>query len=363
MRTRLGIAALWALGALLVTGVSAPPAWAHWADLAVAEIVVAERTVRVTLTFPTGLAMDGDADGNGQLSPEEIIVRNEALAVRLGEQIRITNNGAPGTLTVTPAQGAVPPDLSSGTHSTLVLTYAWADPVESLGVRYDLFLPGVSTASCLATIVEAGRVRSFVFTPEQREFSFIVGRGAGWHQAASFLALGIKHILTGYDHILFLLTLLMLGGGFRQLLKIVTAFTVAHSVTLSLAVLDVVTLPARLVESGIALSIAFVAAENLWRKDRSLPRRWLVTFGFGLVHGLGFASILKEFNLVGTNLALSLVSFNLGVEAGQIAIVGGACLVLFILARVPWEAGFRRWVSAGAMAAGLIWFVQRIGLF
>jgi len=358
MRRRVALFSL--VGALLLASVLSAPAQAHWADLAVAEIVIGDRTVRITLTFPTGLVAESDDDRNGQLSPEEIIAHRAALTADLRDRIHLTNNGRPGMLTIAPAEGAASLDLNAGTHSTVQLTYAWSAPVQELGIHYGLFLPGVSTASCLATIVEAGRVRSFVFTPEQREFSFVVGRAAGWRQAASFVVLGTKHILTGYDHILFLLTLLMLGGSLRQLLKVVTAFTVAHSVTLSLAVLNVVVLPARLVESGIALSIAYVAAENLWRKDRSLQRRWLITFGFGLVHGLGFASILRDLHLARANLALSLVGFNLGVEIGQVTIVTTAFLGLLALRRVPWEAGIRRWISAGAMAAGLIWFVQRL---
>jgi hypothetical protein len=105
-------------------------------------------------------------------------------------------------------------------------------------------------------------VQSVVFTPESREFTVELGRQAIWQQAASFVVLGIKHIWGGYDHILFLLSLLMLGGRLRHLIKVVSAFTVAHSLTLSLAVLNVVTLPPRWVESAIALSIVYVAIEN-----------------------------------------------------------------------------------------------------
>ncbi|MBI4280037.1 MAG: HupE/UreJ family protein, partial [Armatimonadetes bacterium] len=165
-----------------------------------------------------------------------------------------------GTLTVQPLETPLPPPRlagAPGSHSTLLLTYAWPDPVRTLNIHYGLFLPGVPTASCLAAILRAGRSRSIVFTPDRRDFSLPLSDESWsiWPQARSFLALGIEHILTGYDHILFLLTLLMLGGGLRSLIKMVTAFTVAHSLTLSLAVLDVVTLPGRLVESTIALSI------------------------------------------------------------------------------------------------------------
>lgn len=360
--SRVGILSL--LGAVLLTFASSTPSHAHWADLAVAEIVVEETTARITLTFPTGLVATADTNRDGQLSPDEIRTHRAALEAILGERIRLTAGGQRGALTVEPAEAAsVAPNLNvaPGTHSTVRLVYNWPRPIHELTIQYGLFLRGVSTASCLATILQGGRVQSYVFTPEHRELSLSPGRSALWQQGWSFLLLGIRHILTGYDHVLFLLSLLMLGGGLRSLLKIVTAFTVAHSVTLSLAVLDIVTLAPRLVESGVALSIAYVAAENLWRrdKDKALRMRWKVTFGFGLIHGLGFASILKEMAIPRSSLALSLVSFNAGVEVGQVAIVATAFLCLLALRKLPWELTFRRLVSAGAVAVGLIWFVQR----
>lgn len=351
------------LGAVLL--ITFPtPVRAHWADLAVAEIVVEESTTRLTLTFPTGLVARVDDDRDGQLSPEEVRAHRTELQAFMGERIRLNDGRLDGTLKVEPSQTPVLRQnlkVTPGTHTTLLLIYSWRGPIQELTIHYGLFLPGVPTASALATILQGGRVQSYVFTPENRQLSFSLGRGALWQQGWSFLLLGIRHILTGYDHVLFLLSLLMLGGGLGGLLKIVTAFTVAHSVTLSLAVLDIVTLPPRVVESGVALSIAYVAAENLWRrdKDKALRMRWKVTFGFGLIHGLGFASILKEMAIPRSSLALSLVSFNAGVEVGQVAIVATAFLCLLALRKLPWELTFRRLVSAGAVAVGLIWFVQR----
>ncbi len=186
------------------------------------------------------------------------------------------------------------------------------------------------------------------------------GRGAGlWPQIKGFLTLGVRHIATGYDHLLFLVSLLVVGRGLRPLLKVVTAFTVAHSITLSLAVLNVVTLPSRVVESVIALSIAYVALENLWRGDAGLRRRWLVTFAFGLAHGLGFASLLKNMAIARPSLLVSLVSFNLGVEIGQVAVVAVAFLGLRVLQNSPRDRLFRRAISWGAATLGLAWFIQR----
>lgn len=338
------------------------PAGAHWADLSVAEIVVGETRTEMTLVFPTGLVSQADDNGDGQVSDVEVGAHKQELERLLGDKIRLTDGDREGTLSVEPVES--PPSLKGlsiapGTHSTLRLVYTWPQPIRTLAIHYGLFLPGVSTASCLATILHGGQVRSVVFRPEAPEFRFALGQRTLWQEGWSFLLLGIEHILTGYDHLLFLLSLLMLGGGLRYLIKVVSAFTVAHSLTLTLAVLNVVTLPPRWVESAIALSIVYVAAENFWRQERALRDRWLIAFGFGLVHGIGFASILREVSIPPSNLALSLVSFNLGVEIGQVAVVASAFVLLLALRRWPWELLLRRCVSAGAVAAGVIWFVQR----
>ena len=345
------------LGFIVVWLSAATPSQSHWADLAVADIRVGEIQTQVTLTFPTGLVASADDNRDGQLSSNEVLTHQQELESFLGQKIRLTDAKQSGTLAVEGSETPVLPsnlNVTPGTHTTLLLRYNWTQPVENLTIDYNLFVPGVSTASCLATIVQANQTQTFVFTPENHKFS--LGR-SGWQQAWSFLLLGVEHILTGYDHVLFLISLLMLGGSWKYLLKVVTAFTLAHSITLSLAVLDVVAMPSRWVESAIALTIVYVAAENFWRKD--LRGRWLITFCFGLIHGLGFASVLQEMNLSSSNLVLSLASFNLGVEAGQIAIVSIAFLLLHDLKKFSWELTFRWLVSGGIIAVGLFWFVER----
>jgi len=368
----------WTWGALLVTvlmlgyAVATPTAQAHWADQAAAEVVVSGATTRVTLTVPTALLAVAGGDRNGRLSAEEIRAHQDDLRRFLDERIRLhgryqTPGGAAveeaGTLTVEPGTSTLTAagvaGLAPATHTTLTLLYAWRAPIEALTMRYDLFVPNISTASCLATILEGRQVRNVVFTPEHRETTIAFGRTPVWQAIGGFVTLGIEHILTGYDHILFLLSLLMLGGSLRSLVKIVTAFTVAHSVTLSLAVLNIVALPSRWVESAIALSIVYVASENVWRGSASLRMRWLVTFGFGLVHGLGFASALQEMHLPQADVAASLVGFNLGVEIAQLAVVALAYLALDALRNRTWAPSFRQWVSVATALVGVFWFVQR----
>jgi hydrogenase/urease accessory protein HupE len=160
----------------------------------------------------------------------------------------------------------------------------------------------------LVHIDAAGGARQFVLEPGQREARVAVAAvadhapaasGTFEHSAASsivaFFRLGIEHIITGFDHLLFLLALILRGGRLLSLLAIVSAFTLAHSITLALAVLDVVSLPPWLVEPVIALSIVYVAAENIF-SERAPSQRWAVSFGFGLVHGFGFAGALLSSN-------------------------------------------------------------------
>jgi hydrogenase/urease accessory protein HupE len=178
----------------------------------------------------------------------------------------------------------------------------------------------------------------------------------------AYLRLGVEHILTGADHLLFLLGLLVVCRRFRTVAAIVTCFTVAHSVTLALAALDVVTLPPRLVEPLIAATIVIVGVENLLRGDE--PRgRWVLTFAFGLVHGLGFASALKEIGLgtAGTSVVGPLVAFNLGVELGLLAVAAPLLLLLWKLRSLPAFARHgARAVSLIVVGFGIVWLVQRL---
>jgi len=179
---------------------------------------------------------------------------------------------------------------------------------------------------------------------------------------ANFLSLGVKHILTGYDHLLFLFGLLLVAGGFFSSLGIITSFTIAHSITLAVATLQIVQIPSRIVEPLIAASIVFVGIENLLRGDISKARR-MVPFGFGLIHGFGFASALRAAGIgSGTGgIVLPLFSFNLGVELGQIMVAALALPIIWKLRETPMFIA--RWAPACSAAVALLgsfWFVQRV---
>ncbi len=182
------------------------------------------------------------------------------------------------------------------------------------------------------------------------------------HSFFAFLKLGIEHILTGYDHLLFLFALMIVCRDLRSILTVITCFTVAHSITLALAALDVVRLPGRFVEPMIAASIAYVGVENLFRGEA--PRwRGLITFSFGLIHGLGFADALREFGIHSGRygIVLPLVGFNLGVEVGQLLV---AAMVLPVLWQLRKSPSFPcQWVPACSVLVvclGSYWMIERI---
>ena len=189
---------------------------------------------------------------------------------------------------------------------------------------------------------------------------------AGTRQGAiavieKFLPAGIHHILIGPDHLLFLVGLLLLGGTIRQLAVVVTAFTVAHSITLSLAALNLVSPPARIIEPAIALSIVYVGADNLLVREGRDVRAY-IAFAFGFIHGFGFANVLREMDLPARALGWSLFAFNVGVEIGQLIVVV-AVASAFAALRSRSEAAGRQLAFAGSIvviAAGAFWFVQRV---
>jgi len=178
----------------------------------------------------------------------------------------------------------------------------------------------------------------------------------------AFMMLGAEHIWTGYDHLLFLFGLPVVCTRFRSTVLIISCFTLAHSLTLALATLDIVNLPGRYTEPLIAASIVYVGVENLARRGTEPRSRWALTFVFGLIHGFGFASVLRELGVGqdGRGPAMPLFSFNLGVELGQIAIAALALPIIWRLRRN--ETFLRRGVpalSAAVALAGLYWLLER----
>ncbi len=243
-----------------------------------------------------------------------------------------------------------------------LLSFTFRNPVlstpEDVMLTFDFFETFGPGHTVLGVFAWSGREDEVIFTRFEPDYLYDTGyRTPLSRQMAQYFKLGVKHIFLGYDHIAFLLALLFVKR-FMDLVKVITAFTVAHTLTLALAVLQIVKLPPQLIEVGIAVTIMYVAAENLW--VTSTRHRWMLTFGFGLVHGFGFANVLRELGLPARGLARSLIAFNLGVEVGQLIIVGALWPLLWWINRQSWAARFRIGLSVIIFLFGAAWFVERV---
>jgi hydrogenase/urease accessory protein HupE len=256
-------------------------------------------------------------------------------------------------------------DKSDGYFAVADLDYECKRTAAQLSIECDLFFDSDPLHQGLARVQLPGEPeRQHVFRAGNRVLDLERPLTLA-DNLRDYLVLGMEHIFTGYDHIAFLFGLLLVAAarglrrGLRYVLGIVTAFTVAHSVTLIAAGLGWVRLPSRIVEPAIALSIAYVAVENLVVRE---PRaRWLLTFGFGLVHGFGFASVLAEIGLPPSGVVPSLVSFNVGVEIGQLAVVTAvAPLLLWLVPRWGQAERVRRWGSIVLLILSTLWFFERV---
>ncbi len=340
------------------------------------------------LDFAIGL----DANGDGDITWGELRARHADIAAYAQARLRLQADGQPCRLKI----GAqLVDEHTDGAYSVLPLQWDCAGrdtgaAVRTLTLDYRLFADLDPQHRGLLKLSAAGTTRTAVFGPAAAQQQFDLGQSSGWRQFVDYAREGVWHIWIGIDHILFLLSLLLpavlvwqrpsrkhglrRGGAWGRaadwrpvpnagvalwdVLRIVTAFTLAHSITLTLATLGWVSLPSRAVEATIAASVVLAALNNV------LPlftgRRWAVAFGFGLIHGFGFASVLADLGLPQDALALALVGFNLGVEVGQLAIVAVFLPLAYALRRtVLYRQGVRIGGSLLIAVLAGVWFAER----
>jgi len=306
----------------------------------------------------TDLAHDlPDVEPAMLLNPVIAAAEQERLAAIFFSRFEMLANGQP-------LSGQFRGSEPEPEKSDLRLRFAFASNAgtDALEIRCRLFPYDHRHQTFLNFYQEEKLQRQVVFDAqtEVHSFSLLAPQSAA-AVIFRFIAQGVHHIAIGPDHILFVVGLLLAGGSFGVLLRIITAFTLAHSITLAMAVLGLVNPPPGFIEPLIALSIVFVGLHTLLRKPGRDPRM-LFAFGFGLIHGFGFAYALQAMELPRRALALSLVSFNVGVEVGQ------ACIVALIAPALWWlhlrhPSLARRVVTVGSLcvaAAGAVWFVQRV---
>ena len=295
---------------------------------------------------------------NRVFEPGGLGSRSDRLVALLDERLAVTVDGRRLVVESWSAPEPLPERQSVSLRASIELDQApGAVEVEAVMFPYD---PAHQT---FVNFYDEGALTAqAILGGEETGYQYFVGSRQGTLAVIQeFVPQGVHHILIGPDHLLFLIGLLLLGGTVRRLLLVVTAFTVAHSITLALAVLDVVSPPGNIVEPIIALSIVYVGADNLLVRGGRDMRVWIALV-FGLIHGFGFASVLREMGLPSGALGWSLFSFNLGVEIGQVVVAVVVASMLMTL-RARSEAVGRRLAVAGSiavMAAGTFWFVQRV---
>lgn len=317
------------------------------------------------------LAYALDADGNGNVTWGELRKRESELASLVLRKILIGPADAPCDL----APGAIAIDSRGGeNYAIFPFTGACTLLGGQVRVGYDLMFGLDAQHRGLVDLGRGSVGRSTVMTPETRVAVLDLESDSRLEVLRSFISHGVHHIWAGFDHMLFLATLLLsavvmrsgnkwqavetFGGAAWATTRVVTAFTLAHSITLSAAAFSIVELPSRFVESIIAVSVAVAAINNI------VPvvsrRLWVAAFAFGLVHGFGFAGALTDFGLPPTRKLVTLFAFNVGVELGQLAVVAGLLPVLFLIRRsVTYTQVALPAASAIIVVIGLLWFLQR----
>ena len=317
------------------------------------------------------IAVGLDSNHDGSVTWGEARAAAGALRRYVHEHLTLGTSQAPCTLSYGALQVT---ERADGNYLWLPLSAACTVAVQRLDIGYRLLDTEDPSHRGLLTLVGAGTVQTAVLGGGRVTQSFDLSRPSAWTAFVEYLQAGVWHIWSGIDHLLFLLSLLLPAVLLRRdrhwvavpqaapallnILKVVTAFTLAHSITLSLAAFDVIRLPTRLTESVIAASIIVAALNNVF--PLVTEARWRIAFAFGLLHGFGFATVLSEMGLPRGARLVSLVAFNLGVEAGQLAVVLAVMPLAYLLRSTRfYRGGLMPWGSTAIAGLALVWLVQR----
>ncbi len=369
-----GLARMLAMALLLLCA----PSWAHRSSEAFLTLQADGRNLsghwEIALTdldVVSGL----DSNGDRILSWGEIRRQRHRLDALLAESLRIRSAAQECPVALV---DVLINDRLDGRYAWLELSGRCPQMPESLSIDYRLLFDINPAHRGFLVLRSGATTHSAVLGPDQAPATWALDSPSPWRQFRDYFREGVHHIWIGVDHVLFLLTLLLpcvlvrragpvwqgapaFAPVLRDVVALVTAFTAGHSITLSLAALDVLRIPIALAESLIALSVAVAALNNLW--PVVTRRRWLVAFAFGLVHGFGFASVLSELGLPSGGRLLALCAFNLGIETGQLAILAGMLPLLYGLRQFRlYRALILPLASVGITLLAGLWFAQRSGL-
>ena len=366
--TIVGATLLRALALLWIMLAMGAPACAHTTDTSYARVRIFDDHLEIRLTCDVftlqRIVPDLDANRDAALSREELRSATPAVQKFFAAHVGMEIDRKPANLGVPKdpfwpldAPDPIPASLWHANDSLVSFPFdiPLSAPAKNVALIFNVFGVLGERHTVLGVFEYRGQPTEVVFTEAEPDYEFDMAF-LNESPVLRFFKMGIEHILTGYDHLCFLLALIVVSR-LRPLIAIVTSFTVAHSITLLLAAFGIVRLPTRMIECGIALTIVYVAVENLWRREYG--HRWMLTFFFGLIHGFGFANTLDPQQLPIDAKAKCLVVFNLGVEAGQLAVV--LALLPLSIALAKWKHGARGKIAISIVVAllGLAWFVDR----
>jgi hypothetical protein len=336
-----------------------PNAKAHDLNSSYSAIVVTPDSLQAVFTFDLSdlnKHFHLDADGDANIGRDELLSAMPAIYDYVEAHTTVAINFSPAKLERR-AGGFNKDDFGNVFINFNFVKKLSALPAE-ISLQVDFFEKFGGQHKNLVKVVAGEQTQQAVFSAGNQRQRFAVGGQVSLlAQIGEFTQLGIEHIFLGYDHIMFLFALIVIGGRLGSLVKIVTAFTVAHSITLILAALEILKLPPQIIETGIALSIAYVAAENFVIAQSD--HRWILTFIFGLVHGFGFANVLRDLGLPASGLVPSLLAFNVGVEIGQLCIVAICFPMTLWIAKQKFQRKVVWAFSSVILLFGLGWFVER----
>ena len=369
---------------LLTAMLWAGAAQAHLMPAQQGTLKLQDKAVFVAVAMPVSALAGVDDDGDGRLSDAELLRHARAIDAQIASRWQLTGDGQPGVqalLQVLPQPDDDAPGAGSR-HLLVLMKTAFAAAPQALRVQTDLYGTAAEerqlTLKALRTVAGALQTEAVVLTPLRTGHAFF---RSPWQVLGDYLALGAEHILLGTDHLLFLLTLIVAGAGWRYWGAVLTSFTVAHSLSMTAALLGWVQVSASVVEPLIAASIVLMAALNLWQRKVRTGQRAAVVLACGLLHGLGFASAMADMGLSGDNRLASVLGFNLGIELGQALFVAS---VLGVLAAArglsPLRGPRGRWqpaqahagsfassltaaqiTSLAALLMGSFWLLKRVG--
>ena len=342
-------------------------------------LLVKETSVLAMVSLPVSALRQVDDDGDGRLSEQEVQLHLNSIKKQVQAQFRLFNGESMGRLdqlqilaeedertSPQTSRAAALVHSAGAAHFLMLMSVGFDSPPQDLRLSVDLFGTSNFERQLTLKINRGEDTEAVVLTPWQNQHRLF---RSPFHVVADYTLLGVEHILLGWDHLTFLITVLVAATGWRYWWRVLTGFTLAHSITLTATLFGFIQVPANVVEPLIAASIVLMAGLNLVKHRAHMGQQVLIVFACGLLHGLGFASAISELGLHGTSRWTSIVGFNLGIELGQL---------FFLLMFLPVSKGLGHWrwtpgrwqpaagftlergVSALALAAGLFWLTERL---